>query len=214
MSNELRDTLFGDLPLDQWVGDGSMSQEFPWSAFAGARIDIASGSREAAVKKWQEIVNRPGLEPRHYLQAWNFLRIAGQEPAAKIAKQVLGVVVEVGLEGGLDLLAAYPDYSARYYNFSGAGVVWERPNDAMNQHIDALIEASARVVAKIGAWKGPRPEPPGKDQVRLNFLTPSGLHFGQAPLEMMSKDPIGGEVLYRAGGLMQALIAYAGRSAA
>jgi hypothetical protein len=120
MSNELRDTLFGDLPLDQWVGDGSMSQEFPWSAFTAARIDIGAGRREAAVKKWQEIVNRPGLEPRHYLQAWNFLRIAGQEPSADIAKQVLGVVVEVGLEGGLDLLAAYPDYSARYYNFSGA----------------------------------------------------------------------------------------------
>jgi hypothetical protein len=84
----------------------------------------------------------------------------------------------------------------------------------LNQHIDALIEASGRVVAKIGPWKAARPEAPGKDQVRLNFLTPSGLRFGQAPLETMSKDPIGGEVLYRAGGLMQALIAHAGRSAA
>jgi len=211
---ELRDTLFGDRPLDQWAGDGSPSQPFPWSAFIAARQDVGRGDREAAAKKWLELVNHPGLEPRHYLQAWHFLRIAGHQAPAGIAKQVLGVVVEVGMEGGLDLLAAYPDYSARYYNFSGAGIVWEHPADTLNEKIDALLEASSRVVAQIGVWKSPRPPAPQTGQVRLNFLTPSGLHFGQAQLELMSKDPIGGEVLYRAGALMQALIGLTDRPAA
>ena len=211
---ELRDTLFGDLPLDRWVGDGSLSQAFPWSAFAAARADISKGRREAAVRKWIEIVHHPGLEPRHYLQAWHYLRIAGHQPPADISKQVLGVVVEVGLEGGLDLLAAYRDYSARYYNFSGAGVVWEHPNDAMNDKIDALLEASSRAAARIGPWESARPSAPPNGQVRLCFLTPSGVHFGQAQMELMAKDPLGGEVLQRAGDLMQALIALTDRSAA
>jgi len=211
---ELRDTLFGDRPLDQWVGDGSSSQSFPWNAFAAARDYVGKGDRDSAAKKWREIINHPGLEPRHYLQAWHFLRIAGHQPPAEISKQVLGVVVEVGLEKGLDLLAAYPDYSARYYNFSGAGVVWEHPNDSMNEKIDALLGASSRVVAQIGPWKSPRPAAPPNDQVRLCFLTPSGLHFGQAQLETMSTDPVGAEVLYRAGVLMQSLIGLTDRSAA
>ena len=107
---ELRDSLFGDQPLDHWVGDGSLSQAFPWNAFAAARACVGNGDRDAAARKWREIVNHPGLEPRHYLQAWNFLRIAGHQPPAEISKQVLGVVVEVGLESVLDLLAAYPEY--------------------------------------------------------------------------------------------------------
>jgi len=211
---DLRDTLFGDLPLDRWVGTGAASQEFPWNAFVAARADVGNGQREKAVEKWQEIVNHPGLEPRHYVQAWYFLRLAGQKPPEELARLLLGVVVEVGMEQGLDLLAAYPDYAARYYNFSGKGVVWEHPNDSMNQKIDELLEASRRVVAQIGPWQGVRPPAPPKDFVRLCFLTPSGLHFGQAPLEAMSKDPIGGEVLYRAGALMQALMGLTNRPAA
>jgi hypothetical protein len=203
----LRDTLFGDMSLNQWAGNGSISQAFPWSAFVAARAHIGNGDRDAAIRNWYEIINRPGLEPRHYLQAWNFLRIAGQQPPAEIAKHLLGIVVEVGLEGGLDLLAAYPDHSARYYNYSGSGVVWEHPNDSVNDQIDALLAASVDVVAQIGRWDKARPPAPPVDRVRLNFLTPSGLHFGQAQLDVMSNDPIGGKVLYLAGQLMQALIA-------
>src|SRR5579864_1299310 len=169
---ELRDTLFGDMPVEQWVGDGSPSQEYPWNVFVAARSDMEKGNGEAAVQRWREIVNHPGLEPRHYVQAWHFLRMAGHQPPAECSKQVLGVVVEVGMEEGLDLLAAYPDYSARYYNFSGAGVVWEHPNDMMNEKINALLVASSLVVAHIGPWKSARPPAPLTGQVRLCFLTP------------------------------------------
>jgi hypothetical protein len=201
---EIRDTLFGDMSLDQWTGNGTA--EFPWSAFVTARNHIGNGEREAAVKNWREIAAHPGLEPRHYLQAWYFLRLAGQQPPARIARQVLGVVVELGMEGGLDLLAAYPDHTARYYNYSGSGVVWEHPDSSLDGEIDALLAASERVVAQIGPWDKPRPPAPDTDHVRLCFLTPSGLHFGQAHMDVMSKNPIGGPVFYLAGGLMQSLI--------
>jgi hypothetical protein len=204
---ELRDTLFGDLPVDQWTGNGSESQAFPWSAFVLARARMKSGDRENAVKNWYEVVSHPGMEPRHYLQAWHFLRQNGHEPPPEIARQLLGIVVEVGMPNGLDLLAAYPDHSARYHNLSGKGVVWEHPNDSLNSTIDELLATAARIVAQIGPWDKPRPEVPAANHVRLCFLTPSGLHFGQAHMDVMSKDPRGGQMLYLAGGLMQALVA-------
>jgi hypothetical protein len=204
--NPIRETLFGDRPLDQWPRDGSTSQEFPWSAFALARSHLASGSQSAAVGCWRQILEHPGLESRQYLQAWHFLRQHGQHPPPAMAKQVLGVVVEVAMPQGLDLLAAYPDHSARYYNYSGAGVVWEHPDTSLDSAIEQLLEVSRQVVAQIGPWEQARPAPPPRDQARLSFLTPSGLHFGQGPMAALSRDPNGGRVLQLATLLMKALI--------
>lgn len=203
----LRDTLFGDLPLDQWPGHGSPVDAFPWSAFASARFHLAEGRKDKAIAAWQQILAHPGLEARHYLQAWHFLREQGQQAPPALAKEVLGVVIEVAMPQGLDLLAAYPDHSARYYNFSGTGVVWEHPDDSLNGEIDQLLEVAREVVARIGPWDGARPAAPEGDVVRLGFLTPSGLHFGQGPMGVLGRDPMGGKVIHFATVLMQALIA-------
>jgi hypothetical protein len=205
----IRETLFGDMPLDQWPPDGVSSDEMPWGAFVSARQHLAVGSQADAIASWQHILAHSGLEPRCYLQAWHYLRQYGQHPSPETAKQLLGVVVEVATPDGLDLLAAYPDYSARYYNYSGAGVVWEHPDTSLDSTIDQLLEASRQVVAQIGAWERARPAPPPRDSARLSFLTPSGLHFGQGPIAALSGDPLGGRVLNLASGLMRALISKA-----
>jgi hypothetical protein len=203
---EIRDTLFGDTPVDRWLGNGSVSQPFPWSAFVLARAFMAAGNREGMIKNWRNVIDWPGLEPRHYLQAWHFLRQHGVEPPPAKAKQLLGVVVEVGMEHGCDILAAYQDHSARYYNHAGSSVVWEHAEPSMDERIGALLAASARVVQQIGPWDKPRPPAPQMGDVRLSFLTPSGLHLGQGGMETMSRDPIGSQVLNQAAGLMNALI--------
>jgi hypothetical protein len=204
--NRIRETLFGDMPLNEWPPDGDASDELPWGAFVSARKHLAAGSQPDAIAWWQHILAHPGLEPRCYLQAWHFLRQHGQQPPPDTAKQLLGVVIEVGMAGGLDLLAAYPDHSARYYNYSGAGVVWEHPDTSLDPAIDQLLDASRHVVAQIGPWEQARPAPPPRDSARLSFLTPSGLHFGQGPMAALSRDPLGGRVLHLASGLMTALI--------
>ena len=211
--NPIRETLFGDMALEQWPPSTLVSEEFPWSVFATARSHLAAGNQAAAIDCWRQIIQQTNLEPRQHLQAWHFLRQNGQQPSPKISKQVLGVVVEVGMPNGLDLLAAYPDHSARYYNFSGAGVVWEHPDESLNSAIDQLLAASKVIVDKIGPWEQSRPVPPPRDQARLNFLTPSGLHFGQAPMTALARDPMAGRVLNLATVLMQALIAKTNKSA-
>jgi hypothetical protein len=123
------------------------------------------------------------------------------------AKQVLGVVVEVGLEGGLDLLAAYADHTARYYNYSGAGVVWEHADASLDAQIDVLLACGQTISDVIGPWEGERPAPPPTGEVRINLLTASGLNFGQAPFEVLSRDSLAGPALAAATALMQSLIA-------
>lgn len=111
------------------------------------------------------------------------------------------------MPNGLDIVAAYSDHSARYYNYSGTGVVWEHPDLTLDPIIDQLLAASEQVVTRIDPWEQSRPAPPPHDQARLSFLTPSGLHFGQGPMAMLSRDPLGARVLQLATVLMGELIA-------
>jgi hypothetical protein len=122
---------------------------------------------------------------------------------------VYGVVVEVTLSGGLDTLAAYADGSARYLNWSGKAIVWDAPRTPIGALVGAVIEAGERIVPRIGPWDGPRRGPPPLDHVRLNMLTPSGLHFGEGPMDVLSNDAIGGPLVAAAVKLLQALTAQA-----
>jgi hypothetical protein len=205
-SNSMRDTLFGDLPMEQWPSANAPGANLePWSRFVQARDALSKGKKTDAIAHWQRITDMPNLESRHYVQAWNFLRGQGVEPPPDKAKQVYGVVVEVPMQNAYDLLAAYPDGSARYYNYSGAGIVWEHPDTRLDDAISALMEAGRQAAAKIGPWEGPRPPAPTNNVTRLSMLTPSGLHFGQANFNVLAADAIGAPVILAATALMQQL---------
>lgn len=209
---EIRDALFGDLPLDQWPPSYAPSDPFPWTAFIEAGAHLSEKDLPGAITCWRKVLADPHLESRHYLQAWHFLRQHEEFPDAVTAKLVLGVVVEVAMPTGLDLVACYADHHARYYNYSGAGVAWEHPDDTLDSLINQVLTASADLVQRIGPWDGPRPPAPQRDHVRLSFLTPSGLHFGEGPARSIANDPLGGRVFDLATQLMQTLIGKHGRA--
>jgi len=48
------------------------------------------------------------------------------------------------MNGGADLVVGYADHHARHYNYSGAAIVWERPNDTLDEAIDELSGAAAQ----------------------------------------------------------------------
>ena len=59
-----------------------------------------------------------------------------------------------------------------------------------------------------GSGRGPsRGSAAAPDHIRLNFLAPSGLHFGQAPFAVFEQDALAGPVVRAATALLQALIA-------
>jgi hypothetical protein len=203
----IRDILFGDLPFSQWPNGSATSVDGePWLSFISARNQLDSANQESAKQTLRRILEMPDLESRHYLQAWHFLRELGESPTDRDAKRLYGVVVEVALDEGLDIVAAYADHTARYLNYSGAAIVWERPNESLDQAIDSLLAAGRMVAAQIGPGEGPRPAAPPKGQVRISMLVPSGLHFGQGPFDALSGDPLGGPVIAAAMQLMQSLI--------
>ena len=79
--DNIRDTLFGDSPLDAYPPSATALSQPPWPAFIRAREAVAAGQIPAAIALWQEIVATDGLESRHYAQAWHFLRAYGVQPA-------------------------------------------------------------------------------------------------------------------------------------
>ena len=202
-STHMREFMYGDLPWSTWCKADAPAVE-PWISFRTAREALEERDSARAVAALRLIVSNPDYETRCHAQAWHFLRDLGEVPDD--GKRLLGVVIEVGLQGGLDVLGAYADHSARYWNFSGSGIVWEHPDTSVDAEIDALFEASRAVVQQIGPWDKPRLPSPEQDIVRISFLTPSGLHFGQGPMATLSRDALAGPVIHRGVELMEKLI--------
>ncbi len=203
----MRDTLYADASLEAWPPKTAGVDVFPWNLFFMAREHIAAKNAGNAVACWRQIVASPDAEPRIILQAWHFLRLFGQNPDNENAKKVLGVVVEMGMPGGFDLLAAYSDHCARYYNYSKGGIIWEHADNSLDAPIDNLLQVASFTVQKIGVWNKPRLPAPDNGIMRFSFLTPSGLYFGQGPVGLLAKDPLGVRVYESATVLMKALIA-------
>ncbi len=201
-ANQIRETLFGDMPLSAW-GTGKPAAE-PWASFARAKALLESGDDPEAAGALLEIVQMPGLESRHYLQAHHFIRQLGYRLQGE--KQLLGVVVEVAMPEGLDLVAVYDDYTARYYNYSGSGAVWERPNAFLDEEMSEVLQAGQAIMERIGPWAGPRPGAPKEGNARINLLTSDGLHFGEGPMNLLMRDQLGGALLKAALRLIERLM--------
>lgn len=217
LSASIRNTLFGDAPMEAWPplevppSDEPLSsramdgQPEPWRSFIHARSAYEADDTITAIAQWQAITAMPDLESRHYLQAWHFLRQYDILPPPDQAKDVLGVIFEVALPQGLDVLACYSDRTARYFNYAGSGMIWERPDQRLDAHIETILERARQLVQHIGPWDQPRLTALDAGLVRLNMLTPSGLHFGQGPLGAMGGDPMGGPLLEAGTRLLQAI---------
>ena len=206
VSAQMREVMFGDMPWAQWCKPECPDVE-PWSTFKAARSALERGAPEEAKSLLKRILSAPGFESRCYLQAWHYLRELGE--GLPDPKRLVGVIVEVEVNGGLDVLGAYEDHTARYWNFSGAGIVWDHPDASLDQDIDALFEASKATVMRIGPWDKPRVTTFAKGMARVSFLTPSGIHFGQGPFVVLAKDNLGGPVIQKGAVLMRKLMAKA-----
>ena len=203
----VRETLFGDVPLGRWAPFSTQAAASePWSSFERVTQFPEGGDTQSAKTVLLAILEILGIESCHYLQAYHFLRNLGVPPVQDIAKNVFGVVVEVGMKNGPDLVVGYADHHARYYNYSGAAVIWDRPDGSLDEPIDELLRVGSVVAQVIGPWQETRRPAPSEGRARVNLLTPSGLHFGEGPLETLAKDKLAGPVIASAFRLMQELI--------
>jgi hypothetical protein len=146
-------------------------------------------------------------ESRVRAVAFRRLKSEGRTPDGD--PPLLGTVVEIALDEGLDTLAAYADGRIRYINHAG-GMSMVEDGTALRAQVDGLLLASQSVVARIGPWQGDRLPPPPTGQARLTFLVGGDLYFGQAPFAALQGDPLAGPVLNTATALLSALVAFQG----
>lgn len=163
---------------------------YPWNVFF---------AEEPTVENLQFIVKDDRLESRQRLLGYRMLSGKGETVETK---ELLGVIVEVVMPGGLDVLAAYEDGRCRYINYSGRIIVWEVPTEESNKLVDQLFAASEETVNQIGPWNEARRPFPVDDMVRLSFLVSDGLYFGEGPFSVLDADPKGGPVITAATQLM------------
>lgn len=173
-----------------------------------ALADAVEAGDLAAVEGQLRMLVAGGPESRVRLQAWTLARAAGVASAGD-ARRVRGAIVEMGLDQGVDTVAAYEDGSARYLNQGGGGVFWEAAEPEggdIRRAIGRLLEVAQAVADTTGPLEGRRPGPPDRGATAIWLLTDGGTHLGMGPAEGLSTDGLGGPVIAAAVELMRALI--------
>ncbi len=160
-------------------------------------------SKTSSIADLQHIIEDENSDPRIKVLAYNKQLKSGYLP---IRKELLAVIVEVGLENGLDVLASFCDGTARYINHTGKILVWEKTDDDVSNKITRELFLSSRnIVDRIGPWNKPRLPDPGRGDVRITFFVTDGLYFGEGPINVLFNDELAGTSLAKAAELMQYL---------
>ena len=192
-TNEIYNLLFCDAPSAFEPRRGASPAEWQVSLFADPTDTFTLLALAAD----------PSQEGRVRYLAYTKLRRLGHQVPTKV---LLGVIVEVPLAGGLDVLAAYSEGGVRYLNQSGKLAVFEGV-EALQPLVRNVFTASEVVVARIGPWDKPRRPPPASGNVRLTFLVSDGLYFGEGPMSTMQREPMAGPVIKLAGELLRSVVA-------
>ncbi len=121
--------------------------------------DDAAGM-QALERTWQD----RSEEPRVRLWAANVLRSRGVAISGPGSDTVLGVVLQVPVDGGIDTVAAYQDGTFRYYN-AIRGAVMVEPG------AEATVNADAKELVRLAS--GLLPQAPALDRPTISALTPA-----------------------------------------
>ncbi|MDN4038389.1 hypothetical protein [Massilia sp. YIM B02443] len=185
--------LFCDQP-ELFRKPGAENNAYPWTALladAPDELELLALAKDEAI------------EGRIRALAYNRLRAMGAEVPPKV---LLGVIVEVPLDNGLDVLAAFSDGGVRYLNQSGKIAVVEADDTPLPGLAKELVAASRPIVEKIGPWEEQRLPPPKAGNVRITFLVSDGLYFGEGPYAVLQADDMAGPVLAKAAQLLQEVV--------
>ncbi len=190
--NKIYNQLFCD-NIELYLSPANAA-DYPWNILGSDNPDIDG---------LKAIIDDNSLQTRHKILAYNLLAVNGV-PAER--KELMGVIVEVSLPGGLDVLAAYQDGTARYINYIEKLLVWETETGQSTDLVSKLFSDSSIVVSRIGPWDKERCPFPVNDKIRLSFLVSDGLYFGEGPFDVFQKDQLAGPVINSASELMTYLI--------
>jgi len=188
--NLIYELLFCD-DVDLYKANTDHIENYPWNVLFSAMPNVS---------ELKEIINNGDTDSRVKILAYHLLP-ENERPADK--KELLGVIVELGLDNGLDVLASFKDGSVRYINQTGSVLIWETADDTSGNLTNKLFGDSHVIVNKIGVWDKPRRSHPAKGIARITFLVSDGIYFGEGPINVLFSDPLAAPALSSAANLMQ-----------
>ncbi len=189
-ANYLYNLLFCD-DIELFRTQGAEKEVGLWNTLLAERPDKAA---------LLSVAGDEANEGRVRAIAFNRLRALGERVPPK---RLLGVIVEVPLPQGLDVLAAFSEGGVRYLNHSGKVAVFEGHGNPVEGLAKELIAVAQPVIRRIGPWDGKRLPPPTAGNVRITFLVSDGLYFGEGPFADLHQDAMAGQVLSKATQLLQ-----------
>ena len=142
---------------------------------------------DAQSAKILEIIQSDEVETRSKILAYSQLQNR-QEVIAD--KNLLAVIIEVGMENGHDVLACYRGGSCRYINQSGKILIWDQKDENLNELFQQLFFECEKIIQEIGPWNRPRLNGPKAGHSRISFLVSADLYFGEAPSDALFEDPL------------------------
>lgn len=174
-------------------GDGSASDE-P-TALKRAYTLMVQGSVAEARQLLADLVERASAS-RVRLWAARALRDQGLWPNGEMALLAQGVVMEVPLDTGKDVLAVYRDGTARFFSHAGAVLVYEGRDRRCDRLCQQIIAAADQVVSAPKGFALPEGSP------CLTVLTLSGeIRAGtDSPLKALR---LGAELIRRFSSLIR-----------
>jgi hypothetical protein len=115
---------------------------------------------------------------------WRRLRTLGVTPDSAEEAQVLGVIMELGIDGGTSLVFGLSDGSASVYRSNGAGNIGGQTRAHINTAARELVAVAAVFVRTLPlAEEHPLPAP---GQARFSILTPAGVHVAEAQQDQLA----------------------------
>lgn len=149
----------------------------------------------------QAIAQDATEESRVRLLAAQWLRANGHQPAAP---DVLGVIIEVPLEEGMDTLAAYADGRVRYIDQNGRTSVFEgAPSDLAEQ---ARTLVATGIAASAVAKRDKPAYAPAEGRMRITFLAQDGNRMLEGLLHNMLRDELAKPVLEQGRRLLDLVV--------
>jgi hypothetical protein len=127
------------------------------------------------------------------------LRTAGEKVPFK---KLLGVIIEVPQQQGLDVLAAFSEGGVRYLNKSGKVAIFDGKGNPVEGLAKELVSVSQPVINQIDPWKKHRLSPPKDGNVRITFLVSDGLYFSEGSFVTLQQDRMAGPILAKATQLL------------
>jgi hypothetical protein len=181
--------LFGDQTIDDLLTslDKEAAPDGAWMLLSKAAEHMRQGEVGRAAEVLLEVAGNPKMETRILLWSWAALRCLGIHPKSYEADDIKGVVIQVPMESGVDVLAAYADGTARYVNHSGKTIVWEITDATITAIIRKLLESCKDLRGVVFAAS---PNHSVKDLVRVTLLTFTGNRFAEASMQSLASSPI------------------------